>query len=251
MNKDTVLLSLVVPTYNEIANVYPLLSRLHSSMNGIAHEIIFVDDNSPDGTGEVLDSLADEYHLKVIHRKGKQGLASAVLDGFRVASGSILGFLDADLSHPPETISEMLRVILEQQADIVIGSRLVDGGGVIGQWPQQRYLNSYIAELIARPLTCVRDSMSGFVLLKRSVIENVPLVPRGYKVGLEILVKGNYAKAREVPILFDNRKRGSSKLDCRTRWEYLVQIVDLYLYKARRLLRPSRKTKTVERDKNT
>ncbi|HNT35867.1 MAG TPA: polyprenol monophosphomannose synthase [bacterium] len=248
MDKDTILLSLVVPTYNEIANLDPLLSRLHSSLRDISYEIIFVDDNSPDGTGKILDSLADEYHLTVIHRKGKLGLASAVLEGFRVASGSILGFMDADLSHPPETIPEMLRSILERQADIVIGSRLVDGGGVIGQWPQHRYLNSYIAEVIARPLTCVRDSMSGFVLLKRSVIENVPLIPRGYKMGLEILVKGNYSKAQEVPILFDNRKRGSSKLDCRTRWEYLVQIIDLYLYKARRVLKLSKRTKTVERN---
>ena len=127
-------LSLIIPTYNEKDNIRKLIDLLDKEFkkNKINGEIVVVDDNSPDKTGEVLEELKTKYqNLKIIHRKGKLGLSSAVLEGFKVAEGDILGVMDADLSHPTEKIHEMMRQI-ENNADLVIGSRYVKGGKIEG-----------------------------------------------------------------------------------------------------------------------
>lgn len=227
------IISVVIPTYNEVENLEPLISRLDGSLEGIEYEAIIVDDDSPDGTGERADILSTIYPLKVLHRKNKRGLSSAVLDGLAISRGEILGFMDADLSHPPETIPKLIGPIRDDGIDITIASRLVEGGGVVGQWPQHRYLNSYLGEFLARPLTSVQDSMSGFFFMRRSVLDGTVLIPRGYKIGLEILVKGNYKTVKEVPFIFDNRIRGKSKLSWKTRYDYLVHLANLYMYKFR------------------
>lgn len=197
---------------------------------GLEPEIVIVDDNSPDGTGARAEELAKSHNMKVLHRSGKLGLSSAVLEGFAAASGNILVVMDADLSHPPEKIPEMVRQITEGKAEMVVGSRHVPGGS-IENWPFYRKLVSKGATLLARPLTKVRDPMSGFVAVKRSVVDGVKLDPVGYKIGLEILVKGTYSNVVEVPIHFANRKAGQSKLGGAVMLRYLDHVTTLYEHK--------------------
>jgi len=193
-------------------------------------EIVIVDDNSPDGTGARAEELAKTQNLKVVHRSGKLGLSSAVLEGFKVASGSILVVMDADLSHPPEKIPEMVSKIESGEAEMVVGSRYIKGGSV-ENWPFTRRIISKGATLLARWLTKVKDPMSGFFAFKRSVIDGVSLDPVGYKIGLEILVKGKYVKAVEVPIHFADRKAGKSKLGGGEYLRYIDHVILLYEYR--------------------
>lgn len=230
------LVSIVIPTYNEIKNIVLLLSRLEKSLKDIPYEVVIVDDNSPDGSGQKAEELINRYPLIVVHREKKLGLASAVLKGFEVASGDILGCMDADLSHPPEVIPRLVAAIKEEGLDMVVASRLVEGGGVAGNWPHYRKINSFIATLLAKPLTSVKDSMSGCFLLKKEVIEDVKLTPQGYKIGLEILVKGKFQKVKEVPFVFNNRIKGKSKMSFKIQMEYLAQIGHLYAYRMKNTL---------------
>ena len=223
---------MIVPTYNEKDNLEELVTRIERACSGagIETEIVIVDDNSPDGTGAEADELARSHRMKVIHRQGKLGLSSAVTEGFSAASGSDLVVMDADLSHPPEKIPAMVSMLESGEAEIVIGSRYVKGGSV-ENWPIRRRVISKGATLLARGLTKVRDPMSGFIALKRSVVEGVALDPIGYKIGLEILVKGKYQKVAEVPIHFANRKAGKSKLGGSEFLRYLDHVTRLYEHK--------------------
>lgn len=236
MTKNNNLLSVIVPTYNEIHNIETLVSRIDNSLKGISYEIIIVDDNSPDETGKRAEELSKDYPLRAVHREGKLGLASAFLKGFEFAKGGIIGCMDADLSHPPETIPKLIASINEDGSDIVIASRLIEGGAIAGNWPQKRKINSYVATGLAKFLTPIKDPMSGFFFLKRDVIEGVPLIPRGYKIGLEIIVKGKYKKIKEIPFLFDNRIKGESKLNLNIQLEYMAQILHLYTYRLKRVV---------------
>ena len=222
----------MIPTYNEKDNLEELVRRIESSCasGGVDAEIVIVDDNSPDGTGALADKLSEKHNIKVVHRKGKLGLSSAVLEGFGIASGDVLAVMDADLSHPPEKIPEMYSRISSGEAELVFGSRYVEGGSV-EDWPFRRKLISKGATLFARGLTKVRDPMSGFFMLKRSVIDGTELDPIGYKIGLEILVKGKYSKVVEVPIHFANRKAGKSKLGAMEYLKYIDHAITLYEHK--------------------
>ena len=222
----------MVPTYNEKENLDELVRRVQQACSsaGLSAELVVVDDNSPDGTGARAEEIAKTENVKVVHRSGKLGLSSAVLEGFKAASGSILVVMDADLSHPPEKIPEMVSKIESGEADVVVGSRYVKGGSV-ENWPFTRRIISKGATLLARWLTKVKDPMSGFFALKRSVIEGVPLDPVGYKIGLEILVKGKYAKAVEVPIHFADRKAGKSKLGGGEYLRYIDHVFMLYEFR--------------------
>jgi len=219
----------IVPTYNERGNLDELVRRITGSCSGagIDVQIVIVDDNSPDGTGGNAEQLAKAHNIKVIHRAGKLGLSSAVIEGFRAASGDILVVMDADLSHPPETIPAMVSKIASGEADVVVGSRYIEGGGV-ENWPLHRRLISKVATLFARPLTKIKDPMSGYFALKRSVIDGVTLDPVGYKIGLEVIVKGHVSKVVEVPIHFANRKSGKSKLGGLEMIKYLDHVTRLY-----------------------
>jgi dolichol-phosphate mannosyltransferase len=222
----------VIPTYNERDNLQELVARIESSCSasGIESEIVIVDDSSPDGTGAYADELARDHRMKVVHRTGKLGLSSAVLEGFKVASGDILAVMDADLSHPPEKIPEMASKIGSGEAEIVFGSRYVQGGSV-ENWPLHRRIISKGATMFARGLTKIKDPMSGFFMLKRSVIDGANLNPVGYKIGLEILVKGKYSKVIEVPIHFANRKAGKSKLGAGEMLKYIDHTIMLHEHK--------------------
>jgi dolichol-phosphate mannosyltransferase len=219
----------VIPTYNERPNLLELVRRIDEACKGAGKkaEIVIIDDNSPDGTGAYAEELGKDYDIKVIHRSGKLGLSTAVMSGFEVATGDLLVVMDADLSHPPEKIPEMVGKIESGEAQMVVGSRYVKGGSV-ENWPIHRKAISKAATLLARGLTKVKDPMSGFFAMKRSVIEGVELNPIGYKVGLEILVKGRYDSVVEVPITFADRKAGKSKLGASVYLKYLDHCTRLY-----------------------
>ncbi len=223
---------MIVPTYNERDNLDSLVSRTLDACiaAGLDVEIVVVDDNSPDGTGLRADELSKVKPVKVLHRTGKLGLSSAVLEGIAAAKGSVFVIMDADLSHPPEKIPEMAGKVLSGEADIVIGSRYVPGGSV-ENWPVTRRFVSKSATLLARGLTKVKDPMTGFLVFRKSVIDGVALNPVGYKIGLEILVKGKYSKVIELPILFANRKAGKSKLGSSEVLKYVGHVVMLYEHK--------------------
>ena len=225
------MISIIIPTYNESKNITELVARIKKCLSK-NYELIIVDDGSPDGTGLIAENLAHEYPIKVIHREKKLGLASAVLEGFKAASGELLCVMDSDLSHPPEIIPLLLKKLEEPGVDIVIGSRFTKGGA-IENWPKKRLVATTIAILTVRPLTRVKDPMSGFFLLKREVITNVRLIPRGFKILLEILVKGKYSQSVEIPIIFKDRVMGVSKISSKVYMEFFAQLIDLYGFKFR------------------
>jgi len=225
-------LSLTIPTYNERENIEVLIERVQREFekNNIDGEIIVVDDNSPDGTGKILEKMKSRYkNLKVIHRPGKLGLSSAILDGWRVAEGDVLGVMDADLSHPPEKIKDLFGAI-KNGADIAIGSRYIKGGR-IENWKLTRKIVSKGATLLARLYTSVKDPMSGFFMIKKEVINGVDLKPKGFKILLEILVKGKYQSVAEIPMAFVDRAGGKSKLGTKEILYYLQNLIGYLPYK--------------------
>ncbi len=222
-------LSIIIPTYNEAKNLDELVPLINNSLQTTEYELIIVDDNSPDGTGKIAEKLSDKYPLRTIHRNRKMGLATAVMDGFKIAKGDLFCVMDADLSHPPEKITEMIDFLKKGNADIVVGSRLIEGGR-IEKWPFIRRLISFCAKCLVRPLTSIKDPMSGFFIIKRNVLKNTQLKPLGYKILLEILVKGRYKKIIEYPFVFKNRTNGKTKLDTKTVFYYFVHVVRLYYY---------------------
>lgn len=205
-------LSLIVPTYNERENVAPLFQRLATAISDF--ELIFVDDNSPDGTAQAIRDLQSrDARVKLVWRPGKMGLGSAIRDGLKLAQGEYIGMMDADLSHDAQTLPAMIAAF--SRADIVIGSRYVKGGKIVG-WPLSRQVVSRMAILLAKLLLCLpaRDTTSGFALYRRHVLVQLrsQLTTSGYKLLMEVLAKSPQARVAEVPITFVNRARGKSKL---------------------------------------
>ncbi len=221
--------SVVIPTYNEAGGIEQLIAALTDvfAKAGINGEIVIVDDNSPDGTGALVDALAARYPVRCLHRAGKLGLASAVIDGWATCSSPILGVMDADFSHDPKIIPQMVQAIQSGECELAIGSRYIRGGGITN-WPWRRRITSRVAIMLATPLTRVKDITSGYLFCKRSVIEGVALDPIGFKIGLEVIMKGNYKNAKEVPYVFTDRRVGSSKLNSGEILNYLKQLVKIY-----------------------
>ncbi len=191
-------------------------------------ELIIVDDNSPDHTGQIAEELSKKFPIKVVRRAGKLGLGSAVREGFSHSDRPFLGVMDADLSHDPKNINEMVGLLKDY--DIVLGSRFTKGSAV-EQWKWWRKIISKVGVAITSILTGVKDPLSGFFFLKREVIDGVPLSTVGYKILLEILVKGKQTKVKEVPIQFRIRKFSTSKLDKKEYWLFLKQIIIYSWYK--------------------
>lgn len=224
--------SIIVPTYNEAENLVPLVEEIFGTVDHSRYDlkIIFVDDNSPDGTGKIAEELGKRYPITVIHRVGKLGLGSAVRAGFAKTDSEVIGVMDADLSHDPGIINTMLSEIEKGSADIVLASRF-EKGSVVEQWKWWRCLISQVGVGVTRLLTGVKDPLSGYFFFRRQVIANAPLNTVGYKILLEILVKGHYQKVKEVPFRFRIRKFSTSKLDIKEYWLFLKQVVDYSLYK--------------------
>jgi dolichol-phosphate mannosyltransferase len=205
-------ISLVIPTLNEVDNVAPLLARLAQSQPPL-DEIIFVDDGSADGTRERILSLVGSAPVRLLERDAPSfGLAGAVIEGARSAAGDWLVVMDADLSHPPEKIGELLRPLLEGNADMVIGSRYIKGGSTPG-WPIWRKILSRLAAAFAYPITGVHDSMSGFFAMPRQLLLELTPAATGFKIAFEALARGGKKlRVVEIPLVFYDRARGISKM---------------------------------------
>ena len=227
-------LSIIVPTFMEASNIPILVREISSALEPVfpEWELIIVDDDSRDGTGDACDRLRKQgFPLKLVVRKNERGLATAVLEGFTRARAPVFVVMDADLSHQPTTIPLLYNTI-KQGADFAMGSRYMPGGGTNDKWTVYRYLNSKIATLLARPLVNVSDPMSGFFALPRSLWERCDeLSPVGYKIGLEILIKCKPRNLREVPIHFRTRMLGESKLSVKQQTLYLIHLWSLYRHK--------------------
>jgi dolichol-phosphate mannosyltransferase len=223
--------SIVIPTYNEAAGIEKLLGALDATFraNGLDGEIIVVDDNSPDGTGELVDQLSRRLPVRALHRSGKLGLSSAVIEGWTIArpESIALGAMDADFSHDVNALPKMVAALDSGEHGLAVGSRYVAGGG-IANWPLRRVVTSRVACWLARPLTHVKDVTSGYFLVRRDALEGVTLDPIGFKIGLEVIAKAHYGKAIEVPYVFRDREAGVSKLNQGEIFNYLRQLRRLY-----------------------
>jgi dolichol-phosphate mannosyltransferase len=222
-------LTIVVPTYNERDRLPELVSAVFTAYQRerLDAELIVVDDNSPDGTGDLAETLSSSHRIRVIHRTGKLGLGTAVVEGFRASRAPIVGVIDADMSHPPGLLPRMLAVMQQERADVVVGSRYIPGGGTRG-WPFARLVMSRVACLMARGLTPVRDATSGLFLIRRDLANDVRISAGGFKICLELLVRGRPASVVEVPYVFEGRTAGESKMNLKEAAGYLLQLRDLH-----------------------
>jgi len=228
------MISIVLPTYNEARSIEEALRRASEALRsaGEDHELIVVDDSSPDGTADVAESLAKEFPVRVLRRPGRDGLATAVVDGWRIAQGDTLGVIDADLQHPPETLARLASALRSHNADVAIATRAGPGGGSSEEWSWMRRLNSWAARHLAacvlpQTLAEVSDPMSGMFLVRARALEGVRLEPTGYKILLEVLGKAHYGEVVEVPFMFKARSLGSSKLGMRQSLQYLEHLARL------------------------
>ena len=222
-------ISIVIPTYNERANITPLVQRIGNALSHRNYEVIFIDDNSPDGTADEVNSLAASYPVKVVVRQQKRGLASAVIDGFRHASADIIAVMDADLQHPPDIIPELMTAI-ESGADLAIASRYIPGSSLPDWSPVRKLISKgaiFIAHLLLPATRSVKDPMSGCFMLRRDVVSAVALNPSGFKILLEVLLLGKYRQVAQCPITFSSRDQGKSKLSARQQLDYLWHVYSL------------------------
>lgn len=225
------MISIIIPTYNEAGNIKKLIYSIRAELSRRDFEIIIVDDDSPDGTWKIANELAERFtNVKVIRRKNERGLSSAVILGFKRSKGEILGVIDADLSHPPQLMGRMIDEC--KNNDIVIASRYVKRGRE--KMDLFRKMVSKGATLLAKPLTGVNDPMSGYFFFRRKVIDSADLRPKGYKILLEILVKGRYNNYKEIHFIFGKRYHGKSKLGARVYIDYITHLIRLYAYRMSR-----------------
>jgi dolichol-phosphate mannosyltransferase len=218
-------LGLVVPTLNEAGNLEVLLSRIRGALDpsGVQYEILIVDDGSTDGTRTLAAAMAkSDPRIKLLVRDNQKGLAGAVIHGWRMTDAEILGVIDADLQHPPELLSALYEAVADG-ADIAIGSRYVHSKRVKG-WNPVRQAISTVSTWVTLPFQKqhlrIKDPMSGFFMLQRRCIEGLELQPQGFKLLLEILVRGKIRTAVEVPFQFGQRYAGESKADLKVALHY-------------------------------
>lgn len=229
------MISIVVPTFREAETIGNLILAVDRVMEDadLRYELLVVDDDSQDGTDQVVTELGSNYPVRLIDRKGKiRDLSESVLDGIGEAANDIVVVMDADLSHPPAAVPIMVEILKNSEADFVVGSRYVSGGSFDREWNFWRFLNSWVATRLVRPLTDCSDPMSGFfALCKSGMVARTVLKPIGYKIGLELMVRGDYKNVSEVPIRFIDRAKGESKMNWRQQLNYLLHLRRLYLFK--------------------
>ena len=229
-------ISIIIPTYNESENIIKILHSIGEILpKNIPTQAIVVDDNSPDGTGKLVDDylknvkkIAD-YTIEIIHRKAKDGLGSAILKGIQQAKGDTIVVMDSDFSHPPQIIPKLIESIKKYQYDIAVASRYINGGKIQG-WSFKRKFMSKFATLIAKKGLGIdtKDPMSGFFAFKRNIIKGLNIDAIGYKILLEILVKTRDANIKEIPYTFQDRELGDSKLTTKTIIDYCRSVWKLY-----------------------
>lgn len=233
MRRTSEKLALVIPTLREAANLRVLLQAVCRALHSTAlpFEILVVDDDSCDGTEELVREIGrEEPGVRLLTRKGERGLSGAIVYGWRHTDATILGVMDADLQHPPELLPELVAQ-MHAGCDLVIGSRYARGGA-LGDWSPVRKAISAAAVWITLPLQkrriSVHDPMSGFFLVRRECVEQVMFQPTGFKLLLEVLVRGRVGSVREVPFRFGQRHQGKSKAGLRVAWDYLTLLCKLY-----------------------
>jgi dolichol-phosphate mannosyltransferase len=224
-------LSVIVPTFNESQNVQEVVSRLSDCLIGVSWEVIFVDDNSPDGTADIVRSLSmSDSRVRIVHRIGRRGLSTACVEGILASSAPYVAVMDADLQHDERILPDMLEAVRDEGFDVAVGSRYVEGGSM-GDWAEDRQAMSRFATKLATLVTKanLKDPMSGFFLLRREVLHEAvgQLSGIGFKLLLDIFASvGRPLKFIEVPYSFRTRHAGESKLDSVVAWEYLMMLLD-------------------------
>lgn len=229
-------LSLVLPTYNEGKNIQKIIIILSDLLNLVLpnnYELIVVDDNSPDRTWELAQAMTAEYpQLKVINRTEEKGLSTAVIRGWQIAKGDVLGVIDADLQHPPEILVKLLEQ-MTQGADLAVASRHVEGGGVSDWSIMRRFLSrgAQVLGLVLLPhvLGRLSDPMSGYFMVRREAIAGYALSPVGYKILIEVVARGKIGSISEVGYVFQERNAGESKVTWKQYVEYLQHLLKLRL----------------------
>ncbi|WP_267383416.1 glycosyltransferase [Cyanobacterium sp. uoEpiScrs1] len=228
--------SLILPTYNEagnIKNIIEILSQLLDQYMPGCYEIIIVDDNSPDYTWKLALELTSNYpQLHVVRRVDEKGLSTAVIRGWQIAQGEILGVIDADLQHPPEVLKKLLEE-MDRGADLAVASRHIEGGGV-SEWSiLRRFLSrgAQILGLIILPevISRLSDPMSGYFMVRRSAIACKTLSPVGYKILIEVAARGCISWIAEVGYVFKERQDGESKVTWKQYVEYIQHLLRLRL----------------------
>ncbi|HEY1902107.1 MAG TPA: polyprenol monophosphomannose synthase [Terracidiphilus sp.] len=226
-------LALVIPTLCEAENICGLLNHVRSVLDplNIPYEILVVDDDSCDGTGAVVSAIADcDPRVRLLVRKGERGLSGAILHGWQHTDATVLGVMDADLQHPAELLPQLLSAIRDGR-DLVIGSRYTEGGD-LGRWNPVRKLLSAAAVWVTwplqRPNLRAKDPMSGFFMVRRRCLPQGAFQKTGFKLLLEILVRGKIQSIKEVPFAFGLRYRGASKANFKVAWDYGMLLTRLY-----------------------
>lgn len=224
------MISVIVPTYREAENLPFLIGRLADLRhnNKMDLELLIMDDDSRDGTEELIAGLGETW-IRLFTRTTDRGLSRAVCHGLKHARGDVIVVMDADLSHPPESIPALVEALMAGN-DFALGSRYVEGGSTSENWGVFRWLNSKVATLLAMPFTNVRDPMSGFFALLRTTYERAEdcLDPIGYKIALELIVKCECERVKEIPFHFADRKFGKSKLSLREKARYIKHVKRLF-----------------------
>lgn len=231
---NDVVFSLVVPTYNERRNIAELIAQVTAAIVsevGEAYEIIVVDDDSPDRTWEAAAEIAaTNPHVRVLRRTDERDLATAVIRGWQVARGQLLGVIDADLQHPPAAVARLLAA-LRGGADLAVASRAAEGGST-SDWSMVRLLISRSLRtlgmlLLPSALRRVSDPMTGFFIVRRAAVETVALNPCGYKILVELLVRAHIGEIVEVGYTFRSRQNGKSKASLKVLYDYLRHLFRL------------------------
>ncbi|MGB0712467.1 MAG: glycosyltransferase [Gammaproteobacteria bacterium] len=224
-------LSIIVPTFNEADNAAELLRRLDSALDGVRWEVIFVDDDSSDGTADTVRALAaSDPRVRLIQRIGRRGLSTACVEGMLSSSAPYLGVMDADLQHDETILPQMLAAVRDGGHEIAVGSRHVSGGSV-GEWDAERQNISRLATRLAGLVikADLKDPMSGFFLLRREVLHEAvrSLSGIGFKILLDIFASiDRPLRFVEIPYTFRERQAGESKLDSMVAWEYVMMLLD-------------------------
>ena len=225
-------LAIVIPTFNERANVPLLVAKLDAALRGLAWEAIFVDDNSPDGTADAARELArNDQHVRVIQRIGRRGLSSACIEGMCATAAPLVAVIDGDLQHDETILPAMAKALQEDAAlDLVIGSRFVEGGGT-GDWDTDRVAKSALATRISRRVlkADLADPMSGFFMIRTAIVRELTphLSAIGFKILLDLMTTSpRPLKFVELPYTFRTRAEGESKLDHVVAMEFLIALYD-------------------------
>ena len=230
-------LSIVVPTFNEAGNVAELRNRVAAALPGVNWEMIYVDDDSPDGTAATVRELAQrDSRLRCIQRIGRRGLSSACIEGMLASSAPIVAVIDADLQHDERLLPAMFDALRGDDLDIVVGSRYTEGGSMDG-WDRTRAATSRFATRLSRLVlkADLQDTMSGFFMIRRAAVERcvrAGMSGVGFKILLDLfrhLARAGYHRCRELPYEFRNRFSGESKLDTMVAWEFFIMLLDHYL----------------------